>query len=92
MSAISITCGLTGARYLLPCGLSATGSHGEAKLRTWARNDAGAERRVEVTSAELQWLRLARRDAPLIMKCKTMQAAVTAAGIDATVTNRVPSR
>ena len=72
--------------------LSATGSRGEANLRRWAGNDAGAERRLEVTSAELPWLRLARRDAPLIMKCKAMQAAVTAASIDATVTNRVLPR
>lgn len=92
MSAISITCGPTGARYRMPGGLSATGSRGEAKLRRWARNDTAAERRLEGTSAEPQWLRLARRDAPLIVKCRTRQPAVTVAGIDATVINRVPSR
>ena len=71
MSAISITCWPTAARYLMPCGVSATDSHGEAKLRTWARNDAEEER---LTSVEPQWLRL-------------MQTAATATGIEATVTH-----
>ena len=91
MSAISISWP-TAARYRMPCGSSATNSHGKAKLRTWARHCTEAQRRLEVTNVEPLWMRLARRDAPLIMKCKTRQTAATAAGTDATVTNRVPSR
>ena len=92
MSAISTTCGPTAARYLMPCCFSATGLYGEAKLQTWARHDTEAPRRLEVASVQPQWLRLARRHALLIMKCKAMQTAATAPGIDAPVTNQLPSR
>jgi hypothetical protein len=92
MSAISTTCGPAAARHLMPCCFSATGLYGEAKLRTWARHDTEAARRLEVASAQPKWLRLARSHALPIMKYTAIQTAATAPGIDALVTNRVPSR